>query len=313
MALRIAIMGSGGVGGYFGARLAQGGNDVVFIARGAHLAAMREEGLRVESARGRVHLRPVQATDDPSSVGPVDAVLFAVKLWSTEEAARAVRPLVRPGTAVVSVQNGVEAREMLAPILGPEPLVGGVAYIGTAIERPGVIRHTGTMARLVIGEFDGRRTPRVEALYEACRRSEIDVELSDDIERAIWQKFVFLVGLSGLTALTRRPIGPVREDPDTRALLLEVMREAVAVGRARGVRLDPGYAEERLAFVDGLPAEMTSSMHHDLERGNRLEVAWLSGAVARFGRALGVDTPANRVIYAALKLHAAGRDAAGRA
>ncbi len=308
--MRIAIMGSGGVGGYLGARLAKAGSDVTFIARGAHLAAMRQEGLRVESPRGQVHLYPVKATDDPATIGPVDLVIFAVKLWGTEEAARQIRPLVGPKTAVITFQNGVDANGIVGGVVGREHMVGGVCYIATAIERPGLIRHTGQMARFVIGEFGGARTPRLEAIHEALEAAGgFDLEVSPDIETAIWQKFVFLVGLSALTAMTRKTIGPVRSDPDTRAFLLDVMREVVAVGRAKGVGLDPGYPDERLAFADTLPAEMKASMAHDLEQGNPLEVHWLSGGVVRLGREVGVPAPANRAVYVALKLHAAGKGA----
>jgi 2-dehydropantoate 2-reductase len=238
----------------------------------------------------------------------VDVVLFTVKLWSTEEAARQLGPLIARDTAVLSLQNGVEANGALARVVGREHLLGGVCYIAATLDRPGSVQHRGQMARLVFGELDGKRTRRAEAFLEACSRSKagFDAELSADVGRAIWEKFVFIVGLSGLTTLTRRPIGPVRSDPETRALLLEVMREAVAVGRAKGVGLAPDFAEQRLAFLDTLPAEMTSSMHNDLDRGNRLEVGWLSGGVVRLGREVGVATPANQAVYAALKLHAGG-------
>ncbi|HEY8370215.1 MAG TPA: 2-dehydropantoate 2-reductase [Thermodesulfobacteriota bacterium] len=306
--MRIAIMGSGGVGGYVGARLAKAGHDVRFIARGAHLEAMREAGLVVESPRGRVHLQPAEVTDDPATVGPVDLVVFAVKLWGSEAAARQILPMLGPETAVVTFQNGVEANDLLGGIVGRERLVGGVCYIATVIERPGVIRHTGQMARFVMGEFGGGRTKRMEAIEAAFRQAEgLDFEVSADIEAAIWQKFVFLTALAALTAMTRKPIGPLREDPDTRAFFLDLMREVVAVGRARGVRLDPNFADERLAFADTLPAEMKASMAHDLERGNPLEVHWLSGAVVRLGAEVGVPTPANRAAYVALKLHAGGQ------
>ena len=301
-------MGSGGVGGYVGARLAKAGHDVRFIARGAHLEAMREAGLVVESPRGRVHLQPAEVTDDPATVGPVDLVVFAVKLWGSEAAARQILPMLGPETAVVTFQNGVEANDLLGGIVGRERLVGGVCYIATVIERPGVIRHTGQMARFVMGEFGGGRTKRMEAIEAAFRQAEgLDFEVSADIEAAIWQKFVFLTALAALTAMTRKPIGPLREDPDTRAFFLDLMREVVAVGRARGVRLDPNFADERLAFADTLPAEMKASMAHDLERGNPLEVHWLSGAVVRLGAEVGVPTPANRAAYVALKLHAGGQ------
>jgi 2-dehydropantoate 2-reductase len=312
--VRIAIMGSGAVGGYFGVRLAQAGCDVHFVARGAQMAAMRDQGLRVESPRGDAHVLPVRVTDDPEAIGPVDVVLFTVKLWSTEEAAGRLVPLIGRDTAVISLQNGVEANRILERFVGREHLMGGVCYIGVAIDRPGVVRHTGQMARLVFGELGGRRTPRAEAFLAACQRAaaHLDAELSPDVDRAIWEKFVFLVGVSGLTSLTRHTIGPVRADPDTRALLLDAMREVLDVGRAKGVALDPSYADARLAFVDTLPSEMTSSMHTDLERGNRLEVGWLAGAVTRIGREAGVATPVNRAVYAALKLHDDGQPAAGR-
>jgi 2-dehydropantoate 2-reductase len=310
--LKVAILGSGAVGGYFGARLAGAGEDVAFIARGRQLAAMREAGLDVRSPRGDLHLQPVRATDDPASIGPVDVVLFTVKLWSTEDAGRQLPPLVGRDTAVISLQNGVEANEVLARAVGREHLMGGICYIAATLDRPGSVHHGGQMARLVFGELGGRKTRRAEAFLEACTRAKagFDAELSEDVDRVIWEKFVFIVGLSAMTTLTRRPIGPVRSDPDTRAMLLDVMREAVAVGRAKGVALDPDFAEKRLAFVDTLPAQMTSSMHNDLDRGNRLEVGWLSGAVVRLGRESGIATPANRAVDAALKLHADGQPGA---
>jgi 2-dehydropantoate 2-reductase len=305
--MKIAVMGTGGVGGYFGARLAQAGCDVSFIARGAHLAAIREQGLKVESGLGDIHLSPVRVTDDPRTLEPVDLVLFSVKLWDTEAAAHSIASLFGPDTGIVSFQNGVQKDDVLRGIFGGKAVMGGVGYIATAIARPGVIRHTGTLQRLVFGEYDGQRSPRAEALLAACRRGGIDTELSADIRREIWEKFVFLVGLSGTTAATRMPIGPVRENPRTRAFLRDLMREAVAVARAHGVALTEDYAEKRLAFCDGLPPDMTSSLHHDLERGNPLEVQWLSGGVVQLGEQAGVPTPANRAVWDILALHAAGR------
>jgi 2-dehydropantoate 2-reductase len=304
-------MGSGGVGGYFGARLAQGGCDVGFIARGAHLAALREKGLVVESKLGNISLPKVRVTDDPVTLGTVDAVLIGVKLWDTEAAVRAISPIVGPKTAVLSLQNGVQKDDVLRSILGNEPVMGGLCYIAATITRAGVISHTGTMQKLVFGEYDGARSPRAEALLKACQLGGIDAELSQDIRKAIWEKFVFLVGLSATTTTVRLPIGRIRRHPRTRELLLDVMREAVAVGRAHGVALPADYAENRLAFSDGLPAEMTSSMHNDLERGNRLEVDWLSGAVVELGQAAGVPTPFNRAVRDILTLHADGRQDPG--
>ncbi len=299
-------MGSGGLGGYFGARLAQAGSDVAFLARGAHLAAMREHGLKVESALGDVHLRDVRATDKPADLGLVDFVFFCVKLWDSEAAAEQIAPLVGPNTTIISFQNGVQKDNLLRRGFGDAALMGGVAYIATAIERPGVIKHTGTMQRLVFGEYDGSSSPRAQALLEACLAGGINAELSNDVRREIWDKFIFLVGLSATTTTIRLPIGPIREHPQTRAFLLDVMREAMAVGRAHGVMLPEDYAEARLAFCDSLPADMTSSMHHDLERGNRLEVAWLSGGVVELGKKAGVPTPANAAVAAILALHAGG-------
>ena len=305
--MRIAIMGSGGAGGFFGARLQQGGADVAFIARGAHLAAMRDNGLTIESAHEPIRLPKVNATDDPKEIGPVDIVLFAVKLWDTESAARSLKPIMGSDTGIISLQNGVQKDDVLRGIFGAAAVMGGSAYMATMIGRPGVIVQTGSIQRLVFGEYDGRRSPRALALLEAARAGGIDAEISDDIRRALWEKYVFLTAMSGATTSMRLPIGPIRENPRTRQFLLDLMREAVAVGRAQGVALPADFAEQRISFIDGLPADMTASMHHDLQRGQRLEVAWLSGGVADMGAALGVPTPANRAVYDILILHADGR------
>jgi 2-dehydropantoate 2-reductase len=308
--MKIAMMGSGGVGGFFGGRLAHAGYDVSFIARGAHLAAMRERGLTIENEpQGNIHVPKVRATDDPASLGPVDLVIVSVKLWDTESAARQIRPLLGPRTGVLSLQNGVIKDDILRRELGDAPVMGGVGYVATHISRPGVIHQVGTMQRIVLGEYDGRRSERAGFLVEALKKSGVTAELSGDVRRAIWEKFVFLSALAGTTTAMRATIGPIRQNPRTRAFLLELMREAVAVGRAHGVALPEDYAEQRLAFADGLPADMTSSMHHDLERGNALEVEWLSGAVVSLGEAKDVPTPANRAVWDILALHAAGRKA----
>ncbi len=305
--MRIAVMGSGGVGGYFGARLALGGSDVTFIARGHHLAAMREHGLRIESELGDLHVRNVKATDDVGAIGPVDLVMVGVKLWDTEQAALQIRPLAERGAAVVSFQNGVAKDETLRSVLGEAPLIGGVSYISAAIKEPGVISHKGQMQRLVFGEFDGSRSPRVEAFREACETSGIVAEVSDDIRRAIWEKFVFLVGLSGATTTIRLPIGPILENPQSRSFLRDLMREVAAVGRARSINLLDGFADDRLAFADTLPPQFSSSMHGDLERGNPLEVPWLSGDVVEMGKAQGIVTPCNRAVADILAPHARGK------
>lgn len=307
--MKIAFMGSGGVGGLIGARLAQAGCDVSFIARGAHLAAMREHGLALESPLGNLHLPKVRVTDDPGVIGPVDIVVISVKLWDTAAAARAIAPLVGQDTGVLSLQNGVTKDDILRPLVGEKALMGGVAYMATTIARPGVIQHTGTMQRIVFGEYGGRQSTRAQALLEYGLKAGIDARLSDDIRRSIWEKFVFLTGMAAATATMRLPIGPILGHPLTRAFYLDAMREVAAVGRAHGVRLPEGFADERLAFADTLPGTMTASMHHDLERGNPLEVTWLSGAVVELGAAVGVPTPIHRAVRDILILHAQGRKA----
>lgn len=304
--MRIAVMGTGGVGGYFGARLAQGGHDVAFVARGKQLEALQAGGLRLESALGDVHLPQVQVTDDPARIGPVDVVLFGVKLWDTEAAAELVKPMLGERTAVVSFQNGVVKDDILRRVLGDGHILGGVCYIAATIAEPGLIRHSGSLQKLVFGEYDGTMSPRVKAFRDACADGGIDVEVSDRIEQTIWEKFVFLVGLSGTTSAAHTTIGPIRRHPRSRRFLRDVMDEVVQVARAQGVPLPSDFADDRLAFIDTVPETMTSSMHHDLERGNRLEVAWLSGDVVDRGATLGVPTPGNRAIAGILAVHSEG-------
>jgi 2-dehydropantoate 2-reductase len=305
-AMRIAIMGSGGLGGYFGAKLVAGGADVHFVARGKHLEAMRRDGLRIEGPE-LLHAAKVHATDNPREIGPTDIVMLCVKLWDTEQAIERIRPMVGPNTAVISFQNGVLKDQYLRAAFDERQLMGGVGYVATTIEAPGVIRQTGPMQRLLFGEFDGSRSPRGEALLAACLAGGIKAELSQDIVREIWQKYVFLVGLSGTTTTIGLTIGPIRSHPQTRAFLHDVMREVVAVGRAHGVALPEDYAQVRLQLADEVSPGMTSSMHHDLQRGNRLEVRWLAGGVVELGQAKGVPTPLNRAIADILALHADGK------
>jgi 2-dehydropantoate 2-reductase len=306
-------MGSGGVGGFYGGRLANVGCDVTFVARGAHLDAMRKTGLTIENEpQGNIHLPKVKVTDDPATIGRSDLVIISVKLWDTEAAARAVKSIVGPGTAVLSLQNGVIKDDILRREFGDKAVMGGVAYVATHISRPGVIHQTGTIQRLIFGEYDGRRSARAETLLADLLRAGVQAELSGDIRRTLWEKYSFLVGLSGTTATMRVPIGVVRSNPQTRAYLFDILKETVAVGRALGVALPENYAEDRLAFADSVPADMTSSMYHDLERGNPLEVAWLSGGVVQLGQKAGVPTPANRAVWDILALHAGGRNSESR-
>ena len=306
--MKIAVMGSGGVGGFFGGRLANAGCDVHFVARGAHLAAMREHGLTIQNKeQGDIRVAKVNVTDNPATIGIADVVIIAVKLKDTDAAARAVKPIVGPHTAVLSLQNGVIKDDILRKHYPAAQIVGGVAYVAAHVERPGVILQVGAMQRIVFGEYDGKRSARTEALLDALLRAGIKAELSADIRRTLWEKYTFLVGLSGTTATMRTTIGPIRGNPRTRAFLHELFKEVVAVGRAHGVALPADYADDRLAFADSVPASMTSSMHHDLERRNPLEVEWLAGGVVTLGAAAGVPTPANRAVWDILALYAEGR------
>ena len=306
--MRIAAMAAGGVGGYYGAKLAAAGHDVFFIARGAHKAAIETNGLTVESVNGDVHIAKANVTDDPATIGPVDVVLFAVKLWDTETAAEACRPLLGPNTRVITMQNGVDSYERIAPIVGADRAVPAVTYVVTVIDRPGVIRQDSKFQSIICGAHGDRRDAPLEAFVEAAKAANIDITLSDNIERDRWHKFIFLSATSGATAVTRMTMGPILADPDTRALFLNIMRETLKVGQAKGVALADDFADQRLAAADNtVPPSMKASMANDLDRGNRLELDWLAGQVSRLGKELGVPTPVNDTVYAALKLHRMGK------
>lgn len=304
--MRIAIMAAGAVGGYFGARLAAAGHDVVFFARGAHLDAIRRKGLKVESTLGDLHLSAVNATGDPSGVAPVDLVLFAVKLWDTERAAEQLKSLVQLHTRVITLQNGVDSVERLTPILGADAVVGGSTYVVTVIAEPGVIRQSGPFARIRCGRVDGRPDDTLAGYVKEMQAAGLDVTLADDMRVDLWKKFVLLSGTSGITASTRQPLGAIRADPDMRALFFRLMAEATAAGEASGVDFGSGFAQELERAVEAFPPTMKASMANDLEAGNRLELDWLAGKVVSLGRALGVPTPANEAIYAVLKAYRMG-------
>ena len=304
--MRIAAMGAGGVGGYFGARLQQAGHEVVFFARGRHLEAIRANGLAIESAHGNARLK-AQVLEDPREAGVVDVVLFAVKLWDTEAAAERLKPIVGEHTAVIPFQNGVESIERLRRFFPEKNVLGGSAYIATHIKSPGVIEHSGQMARLQFGPVLPAQQEAAQAFLAACKAAGIQAEIPQDIVRANWEKFVFLVGLSSATAAARAALGVVRADPDLRWLLEQAMRETWRVGRARGVALADDFVEQRLMFADGLHADMKASLLHDLEAGGKLEAPWLCGAIARMARGAGFDAPVNRTVYAALKPYLDGQ------
>lgn len=307
--MRIAVFGAGAVGGYFGARLAAAGEDVHFVARGSHLDAIRKTGLRIESPNGDLTLHPAQATDDPASIGPVDYIMFAVKLFDTEAVARACKPLVGPHTTVMALQNGVESEEIISRVVGPGHVMDGTVYIAAVITEPGLIKQTGAFARMIFGELDGSLSERGRKFEAACKKAGIDVVFSPQVQTEIWMKFIVLVALSGVTTATRTAVGMLRADPDTRMLLRNAIAEAAAVGRAAGVALPEDAVDRQMATIDGWPHEMVASMLHDLNAGKRMELDNLSGAITRIGRQYGVPTPVHDTLYAVLKPHKEGRPA----
>jgi 2-dehydropantoate 2-reductase len=298
--MKLAVMGSGGVGGYFGARLAAAGHDVTFVARGAHLEAMRRNGLRLDSELGALHLKPVQVVADAREITTADVILFAAKMRDTENAASSLEALVAKGAAVFTFQNGVESAARLGKVLGVGSVVPGVARIGSHISEPGVIKQTGRFCSLEFAEADGKPSARTAALLEVCKRAGIQAVIPQSIGREVWMKFGMLAPLSGMTALTRGPIGPIRANPQSRALLEEAVKETVAVGVALETGLRPADAGDLMKLLDGFPASLMASMAHDLLAGKPIELDGLSGAVARLGKACGVPTPTHAFIAQAL-------------
>jgi 2-dehydropantoate 2-reductase len=295
--MRIAVIGAGAVGGYFGGRLAAAGSEVAFIARRRTLAALRASGLRVESAKGDLRLRPWLATDEAAEVGPVDLVVLAVKAWQVPEVAPGLRPLVGDTTCVLPLQNGVEAAGQLAAALGPGPVLGGLCKIISMQVAPGHIRHLGVEPSIDCGEIGGPPTERVRRVRRLFEGAGVTVRTPDDIQAAIWEKFLFICPVSGVGALTGRTIGEFRADPEARAMLEAAMREVVAVAAGHGVRLRPDIVERTLRFLDGLPPEGTASMQRDILEGRPSELESQNGAVVRLGQAAGVPTPVHREIY----------------
>ncbi len=296
--MRIAIFGTGGVGGYFGGRLAQAGEEVVFIARGEHLQALYTHGLKVDSIKGDFTLYPVQATDNPAEVGAVDVVLVGVKAWQVPEAAQAIRPMIGPETFVVPLQNGVEASTQLAETLGTEPVVGGLCGLISFIAGPGYIRHVGADPFVFFGELDNRPSKRIEKLRRTfARTTGLTVAIPPDIQVALWRKFLGVVSWSGVGAITRSPIGVFRSLSQTRRMLEQVMQEVFNVAQAHGIALPQDIVNEVFTGMDSLPASLTTSMQRDIMRGRPSELEAQNGAVVRLGQVVGIDTPLNTFIY----------------
>ena len=312
--MRILVLGSGGVGGYFGVQLAKAGHEVFFVARGAHLQAMQQHGLRVDSPLSPVQLQPVRCGSDPSAMHEPDVVLFCPKLWDVKAAAAQLAPGLGPHTLVIPFQNGVESHRWLSDSLGPQRVAIGVAQIASTIGAPGVISHTGGFARMRVGlppalASDTATSARLDAFVSAGAAAGIDIVRVPDALRTLWEKYVFLAAMSGLTSLVRLPIGPIRSDPDLRATLEASMRETAALAATQGVVFEPDFIARQMGFVDGLHADMRSSMLHDLLAGRRLEAPWLCGGVARMSAEQGLPSPVNRTLFAALKPFVDGKPA----
>ena len=299
--MKIAVMGAGAIGGYFGGRLAKAGFDVSFIARGAHLDVIRKNGLKVLSPLGDFTIHPATVTDDPAEVGPVDVILFMVKNYDTLRAAEQIRPLVGPDTAIIPFQNGVEARAMLSNVLGARHVLGGVAFIPASIQEPGVIKHNAELAKLVFGEFDKQITPRALSFLDALEKAGVTGEIPADISMVLWSKLMFLTSMSAINCITRQPVGLVQSDGETIALYMDAMREVAAVAATHGVSLGEEAIANNMALAKSFPPNNKTSMFQDLEAGRRLEIDYLSGAVVRLGREKGIETPIHRTAWVAIK------------
>ena len=305
--MRIAIVGAGGIGCIYGAGLAKAGAEVIFIARGAHLAALQANGLRIEGDRGETVLDKVQATDDPASIGIVDYAIFCVKLWDVESAGAAIKQMVGPQTAVIPQQNGVDAHERLMPILGRDAMMAGTAWVTGSIVAPGVVRQTGTYQRLIYGELDGGMSARGRRLAEMCAAGGFDGEFEPNVMVPIWEKFLSIVPLSSVNSLTRAPLGVYREDAELWTLFEHVLRETITVGLAERIALPADSFDKVCGQIRAMPPHHMTSMCNDLLRGNRIELPWFAGKVVELGKKHGIPTPTCNLLYAALKPHVNGK------
>ncbi len=298
--MKIVVVGTGGTGGYYGGLLSKQGHDVTFMARGKHLAAIQKSGLQVKSIHGDFAISPAKATDDPSRMSAPDLVLFCTKTYGTDEAVQSIKSVIGKDTTVLSLQNGIDAVERIGSVVGRQHMVAGATWISSAVEAPGTIRQVSDFRRVVVGELDGKRTPRIESIYEAFRATGITAELSDDILKILWTKFVFISSASGFGSLTRLPMAQYRAVPETRALIISLMKEVEAIARRQGVNLDPDVVERSLAFMDAAGPTIKASMQLDVESGHPSEIDSMIGVIGRKGRELGLSTPVADAIYALL-------------
>jgi 2-dehydropantoate 2-reductase len=299
--MRIAVFGTGGVGGFFGGRLAHAGEDVTFIARGEHLRAIKAGGLKVESPSGDFVVFPAKATDDVTEVGEVDLVILGVKAWQVPEAAHAMKPLAGSRTTVLPLQNGVDAVSQLVAELGSDRVIGGLCRIVSFVVGPGHIRHAGFTPSIIIGELDNRRTARTDTIEQVFKNAGLEISVAADIQVALWTKFLFIASFSGVGAMANAPAGVVRSDPKWRSLLLNAMEEIYALAHARGIKLPANSVDTVMASVDGLPEDATSSMQRDVAAGKPSELESQNGAVVRMAREAGIDVPTHTLIYQTLK------------
>jgi 2-dehydropantoate 2-reductase len=299
--MKFAIFGTGGVGGYFGGRLAQAGQDATFIARGAHLAAIRESGLRVESISGDFTIHPAQATDSPQTIGTVDVVILATKAWQLSEALEQLPPLLGADTVILPLLNGMEHMDSLLAKFGREHLLGGLCRISVFIAASGHIKHVGVPPYIAFGELDNSKSERVESLHKIFSSLQgVTAEAPTDINAAMWEKFIFISGTSGIGALTRQPVGDYRSNPESRAMLISAMNETAAVARARGANISASFVDETIQRIDNLPPQMLASMQKDMMEGRPSELNEQTGAVIRMGKAVNVPTPTHEKIYSEL-------------
>ena len=308
--MKIALMGTGGVGGYYGGLLAAAGQEVTFIARGAHLQAIRDKGLQIKSVHGDFTVSPSNATDHPGDVGPVELVIVATKTYHTDDAAEVIKPVIGPNTVVISFQNGIDAAERIGSAVGLEHVLGGATWLSAAIEAPGKIGQYSQFRRIALGELDGRMTPRAQAIASVLATTPAAVELVPNIKQVLWTKFVFIAAISALGGLTRVAIGEYRHVPEARGVLAEAMAEVAAVARASGVSLDADIVSKTLGFIDSSAPDIRPSMQRDLEAGRMSELESMIGVVVRLGKERGVPTPVMRLAYALLKpahLRASGK------
>lgn len=299
--MRVAVFGTGGVGGYFGGRVAQVGEDVTFIARGEHLRAIQNAGLKVDSVNGDFIIYPAKATNNVNEVGEVDLVIVGVKAWQVPEAAREMKPLVGSNTLVLPLQNGVDAVPQLASELGTEPVIGGLCKIVSFVVGPGHIRHAGFTPSIVIGELDNRRTERITRIEQLFKRAGLEITIAPDIQVALWMKFLFIASFSGVGAVANAPAGKLRTDPELRAQMLRAIEEIYELAHARGISLPPNAIESAFGAVDALPEDATSSMQRDIAAGKPSELESQNGAIVRMARESQVRVPTHEFIYQSLR------------